>query len=244
MTSDLKRLYRLSVSQTEPELRNLMRGLFSCPLQTDVINSRILKPVSLPSDNLHNFMIINSVFKNGGSVGRGSVIVNSIFEEETHVPQDSIIIDSHLISLDRDSQDNSFVYSFTSPSLLSSPNNESSLFPPSHPLSATISDRPLLLRDTVLYSAYVKPQTHSKVEESIATSGLYPDSVNPKDKPNRSHVYLDHYNATDADRELTYLEQSMIGFGGMSFKELLDSRRVSLRKTLEYLAKIRAETSV
>ncbi len=44
---------------------------------------------------LGSYLVVNSLFKNGGSIGKGSVIVNSVFEKRTVVPANTIVVNSH-----------------------------------------------------------------------------------------------------------------------------------------------------
>jgi hypothetical protein len=218
MSVDLQKLYELSVSSTEASMREIIRGLFLCPTNADIVRSTFAKEVKLPAPR--HFLITNSIFKNGGSLGKGSIIVNSIFEEEVHIPENTIIVDSHIIALDAESEPGTIVYSY----------------------NAHQNNSPLrLLRDCVHFSAFVKPSPTSRAIESETYSGVFPIKVNAKDKPTASTpAYLSHYNVNENVNK-TYLEQSILGFPEpVSFKQLMSSRRVSLDRTLTHLAKLRA----
>jgi hypothetical protein len=222
MSTDLKKLYELAVSSSNPEMRDIIRTLFSCPTDKDVIGSKLDKPVRLAGPR--EFIVMNSVFKKGGSVGKGSIVVNSTFEEETHVPENTIVVDSHITSLAPGSEPESLVYSF---------NNVS---------SSSADHSPLLLRrDFVHFSAFAKPRRDAPAAESRIISGVFPLHVNAKDKPTqKTPKYLDHYNV-GSNAGKAYLEQTMLGLPEpLSFKQLMVSRRISLEKTLSFLAAMRA----
>lgn len=89
-------LYNLYFSAAEGDTPNnaRVRQLFGLPVDLDTYNSfdrNVIKP-SEP----RSFICMDSVFKNGGKIGKGSVIIGSIFDEYIEIPNDTIIIGSHL----------------------------------------------------------------------------------------------------------------------------------------------------
>ncbi|KAL6043558.1 hypothetical protein QOT17_023831, partial [Balamuthia mandrillaris] len=168
MASDMRKLYDLAVvpsgapnRKNALEMRELICGLFQVPSSTDVYNcTGVEDKLKLPSGE-HSFLIVNSVFKNGGSVGHGSIIVNSIFEEEVHIPEDSLIINSHIYHIDPQSEPRSMAYSYNSTAPLQ------------------------LLGECVHYSVFMKQKAgggEDQRQRPLITSGAFPAKVNPKSK--------------------------------------------------------------
>jgi len=87
----------LATSYVEAINRNI-RELFGVPLDADVQNS-LADNVTLPQSK-HNYLIMNSIFKKGGKVGKNCVIIDSVFEEEIEIPDQTVIIGSHIYQVD------------------------------------------------------------------------------------------------------------------------------------------------
>jgi len=223
LSSDLASLLELSVSSKDLIKRDLIRDLFCLPPQTNIINSHAIG-VTLPKNE--NYLVLNSVFKKGGSsISEGCVVVGTVFETVVHLPPNVFIINSRIgnsgmlfeTKQDSDVDKVTLVYSYNSD------NAESSA--------------PLIISPgNVYFSAFTKSDDHSK---AFVESGVFPISVVPKKK--EDVAYLNFYNVGE-NKGKNYLEQTILGFKEPTpFKKLMSERRISLHSTLAFLKELEKE---
>jgi len=212
LANDLVHLYELAVSNGP--LNAIMRQLFDLPPHRDVVKS-FTNGVKVPAKG--SYLVVNSLFKNGGSIGKGSVIVNSVFEKRTVIPPNTIVVNSHVYTFVRSSAMGALVYGYADPQT---------------PLQ--------LLPKCAHFSAFAHPVAAKTKEQQQAAeklpvltlSGVFPLSVIPKDKG--TEPLLNWYNVAERAGK-PYLVQQILGFNEpLSFRDLQEGRRVSLRHTLEF----------